>query len=283
MELLAFIIISIAAIALFLWFSLHFLKLFFWVFAQMLGVFARVLPMLWYNVWGPLLPIFEVIGERLSSTENQRIKDLKSWALGQGFSFERATDHGITERFSDLKSLAQGPKQYATDLLEGVWEGFEFLSLDYHYQTVVPTPDGRRRVDLHHFSAVVMKSDVPLKPLLICPTGFGSLAPALEGYVEIPVEHTEFAREFVIRGPDRSGVDEVFQAEMVEFLLNSPRYVVEVGKKHMVAYRSGFFEEMHVEAAVDLLSGILARLPGRAKRVGLFSFMNPSAPSKEKE
>ncbi len=259
MEWLAFIIISIAAIALFLWFSLHFFKLFFWLFAQMIGVFARVLPVLWSNVWGPVWPLLEVIGERLSFAQDQRVSALKNWAMGQGFSFERATDHGVAESFSDLQSLAQGTKQYATDLIAGVWEGFEFLGFDYHYQTVVPTPDGRRRVDVHHFSAVVMVSDVPLRPLLICPKDFAPHAPAL--YAEIPIEHSEFARGFSVQGPDSSWAHEVLQPKMIEFLLNSPRYVVEFGKKHMIAYRSGFFEEMHFGAAADLLSGILKRLP----------------------
>jgi hypothetical protein len=266
MEWFAFIIISIAGMALFLWFSLHFFKLFFWLFAQMLGVCVRALPMLWYSVWGPVWPLFEAIGERLSSAQDQRVSALKNWAIGQGFSFERATDHGITERFSDLQSLARGAKQYATDLTEGVWEGFEFLGFDYHYQTVVLTPDGRRRVDLHHFSAVVMVSDVPLKPLSICPEDFAPNAPALDGYAEIAVEHAEFAREFSVRGPDSFWAHEVLQPEMLEFLLNSPRYVVEFGKKHIIAYRPSFFEEMHFEASANLLSGILERLPTRPLR-----------------
>jgi hypothetical protein len=267
MEWLALIIISIAGTALFLWFSLYFVKLFFWLFVKLFEVSVPLVESMYRGILHPILSAAEVILALTQPAEFKRVHQLESWALELGLAFERATDHGLGSRFPDLKCLAQGSRQYATTLIEGVWDGWAFLGFDYHYQTATSTPEGRRHLQMHHFSAVILTSDVPLQPLFICPKEFAEHSLPLDGYEEVQFEHAGFSSWFSVKAMDKDWARKAFDEQTLELLLRSPRYLIEFGRAHIMAYRPTLFSEMNFEDAADLVRGILERLPGLSDKI----------------
>jgi len=191
----------------------------------------------------------------------KRRKALIAWAHGHGLRFSPHKNHALDSRFPEFGCLQKGDSRYAHNILEGEWEGRPFLGFDYHYATHSTDSKGNRSTTHHHFSAVVLTSDVPLKPLFIRPEGFFDKVTEFFGFDDIDFESAEFSRRFYVKAPDKRWAYDVIHQRTMEFLLGAPRFTITFDRGHVIAYRSSRFKVREFEAAADVVRGILDRLP----------------------
>lgn len=191
----------------------------------------------------------------------KRRKELAAWAQGKGLSFDPSNDKGMDERFPEFDCLRQGSDRYAFNRMEGDWSGRRLLGFDYHYETQSTDSKGRRTTHDHHFSAVILDSTVPLKPLFMRPEGFFDKVTEFFGYDDIDFESAEFSRKFYVKSPDKRWAYDVIHQRTMEFLLEMPRFTIKFDRQQVIAYRSSRFKPGDFTAAVEVIAGILDRLP----------------------
>ena len=186
----------------------------------------------------------------------QRRKELAAWAQSKGLRFRPGKDRGMDDRFEEFKCLRRGHSRYANNLIEGPWEGMNLTAFDYHYTT------GSGKHQSHHsFSAVILKSPVPLKPLSIRREGFFDKITEFFGFDDIDFESAEFSRAFYVRSPDRRWAYDVIHQRMMEYLMTAPNFAIQFDHSHVMAWGSRQAKPADFEAAIGLICGIVDRLP----------------------
>ena len=191
---------------------------------------------------------------------DRRRKALAAWAAGRGLSFSSRHDYGMAGRFPEFACLRQGENRYAYNVVRGVWENRPFHAFDYHYETYTHHK-GRRQTHHHHFSAAIMTSDVPLQPLVIRPETMFDRVAEFVGVDDIDFESAEFSRRFHVRAPSKKWAYDVIHARTMEFLLGMPDFHLQFDRSHVMAHRTRRYEIPDIEAAANVMRGILDRLP----------------------
>jgi len=187
----------------------------------------------------------------------QRRKALRAWAVRNGLSFDPSHDGSMDERFPDFGCLHQGGDRYGYNCMIGPQRGRTVLAFDYHYET----GSGKDRTS-HHFSAVILASGVPLKPLHIRSEGFFDRVGEFFGFDDIDFESAEFSREFRVTSPDRRWAYDVIHARMMAYLLAAPRMSIQFDSGHVIVWQGGrTFSPAQFTDALELAGGILDRLP----------------------
>ncbi len=135
--------------------------------------------------------------------------------------------------------------------MHGTWQGYRILGFDYHYQTYSYSKNGRQ-THHHYFSAAILQSPVPLKPLFIRPEGFLDRVAEFLGFDDIDFESLEFSRRFYVKSPDRRWAYDVIHQRTMEFLLASPPFTVQFDRASVIVYRDRIFSPAEFEAAAEV-------------------------------
>lgn len=191
----------------------------------------------------------------------RRRKMLTDWAGGHGLRFDPGRDYSINEQYAGFSCLQQGDDRYAYNIISGRNGARGVRAFDFHYRTHSTDSKGRRQTHHHYFSAVILDTELPLKPLFLRAEGFFDKVTEFFGFDDIDFESAEFSRCFYVKSPDRRWAFDVIHQETMEFLLASPRFAVEMANDSLVAWRSSCFGVADFEAALCLLDGIVDRLP----------------------
>jgi hypothetical protein len=139
--------------------------------------------------------------------------------------------------------------------------GRSIAAFDYHYETHSTDSKGNRETENHSFSAVVIDSGLPLKPLLIRHEGLFDKVTAFLGMEDINFESAEFSRKFFVKSPDRKWAYDVLPARTLQLLLDSPVFKIEFVDSQVMAHRESTFSVADFDAAAVLVSGILDGFP----------------------
>ena len=113
----------------------------------------------------------------------------------------------------------------------------------------------------HHFSAVILTTNLPLKPLLIRHTNVFDRVAAAVGFEGVQFEWTEFNKEFHVTSPDQRWAFDVLPQATMEFLMNSPKFTLEFQLCQIIVYRNALFQPADFDSAIQVIEGILRRLP----------------------
>jgi hypothetical protein len=186
----------------------------------------------------------------------QRRKELAAWARSRGFDFYPGKDGMLDERFGRFGCLCRGRSRYGYNRILGDWEGRELLAFDYRYVT-----GSGKNQQTHRFSAVVLQSRVPLKPLYLRPEGFFDKVTEFFGLDDIDFESAEFSRQFYVKSPDRRWAYDVIHQRAMDFLLRMPRFSIKFDVMHAVAWRDRRFGLQEFEQAAGVIAGLLDQLP----------------------
>ena len=209
-----------------------------------------------------LLVVLVVFGAVLSHrAAKKRQAALLVWASTNGLSYDLGKDHALEKRFPLHKCLREGSKRYAENVMEGERGGRGICAFDYHYETYSTDSKGHRQTHHHRFSAVVVDCGLPLKSLFIRAEGFLDKITEFVGYDDIDFELTEFSDKFYVKAPDRKWAYEVLHQATMEFLLENPRFTVEMAGPWVMARSTGRFKPEQFSAALGVAEGILERLP----------------------
>jgi hypothetical protein len=201
-----------------------------------------------------------------SIMSHKRRREFLAWAAARGLSVDTSHDHSMDERFPELDCLRQGDDRYAYDILTGNWKERPLLGFNYHYETYSKDKDGHTQTHHHHFSVMSLASEVPLRPLSIRPENFFDKLGTFFGAEDINFESAQFSRTFWVKSPDRKWAYDVIHARMMEYLLEKPRFSIQMHGDRIFAFRSSTFAIKDWEDAGYLLDGILDRLPDYLKR-----------------
>ena len=186
----------------------------------------------------------------------ERRKALLAWAQAHGLRFDPAKDRGLRQRFPEFKCLHRGDSRYAYNVMSGEPAGQSVLAFDYHYGTGA----GKSRQE-HYFSAVIVASPFPLKPLLIRREGFFDKVKEFLGFDDIDFESAEFSRKFYVSSPDKRWAYDVIHQRMMEYLLAAPHFSIQFDAEHLIVWRDKRLSPIEFSAALDLVHGLLDRMP----------------------
>lgn len=199
-------------------------------------------------------------------TMNKRKQAMAGWAFSRNLSFSDVKDSKIEDRYPYFKCLQKGYARYGYNVIEGNMDNHKICAFDYHCKT----GSGKNEKD-HYFSAVVVETDLNLKPLFIRKeTTFDKVKEAV-GFSDINFESTEFSKQFYVTSPDKKWAYDVLHQETIEFLLSAPRFTLEFYDHQVIAYREdtasivefgwGTLSSNDFEDAIKVITGVLDRLP----------------------
>jgi len=191
----------------------------------------------------------------------ERRKKLAGWAFSQNYNFDPSRNGHIDDIYPQFKCLRHGNERYGYNIIEGTFGGLPFRSFDYHYETHSTDSKGNRQTQHHYFSAVAVDAALPLKPLFIRNERIFDKLAEFVGFDDIDFESTEFSKQFYVKSPDKKWAYDVLHQATMEFLLASPRFYLELQGCHVMAYRNNTFTLEDIAGALQVISGILHRLP----------------------
>lgn len=215
-------------------------------------------PFLFFILAAAVIIVLAVLAHQQAK---KRQMALAAWASSRGLSFDPSRDHQMDDRYPRFKCLRQGDNRYAYNVMAGDAGGRGVSAFDYHYETHSTDSKGHRTTHNHHFSAVIVTTGLPLKPLVIRKEHFFDKVGEFLGFDDIDFESTEFSREFYVKSPDRRWAFDVIHQATMEFLLASPRFTLEFQGSDAIAYRDRTFKPEDFEAALRVIEGVLQRLP----------------------
>ncbi len=212
-----------------------------------------------FLIFGLILSAIALISTWLRGS--RRLKTVMAVAKLQGLRFLHKDNRNIPQNYSEFICLRQGKKQWAFNLLEGKWDGWPVLAFDYHYSIRF-----RRRDRHHYFSAVILDSEIPLKPLLILADRKSWQLAREFGFQEISFDSAEFSSDFIVRAADKEWAKKTLNSDVIQFLLNSPRFSIQFNERRLMVFHNDLMEHKDYESAVDVITGVLERLHGSLAR-----------------
>jgi hypothetical protein len=215
-------------------------------------------PILFFLFLAAVVVGLVVWSNRIAEARRQAIA---AWGTTHGLSFSRARDPEMQARYP-FDCFREGSNRYAENVCEGRVGEYFVRAFDYHYETKSTDSKGRTQTHHHLFSAVVVETQFPLKPLSIRTEHLGDKLVGLFGVEDVDFELAEFNREFWVKSPDRRWAFDVLHQESMEFLLGAPRFHLEMQGHWMVARDGTRFEPpREFESALQVATGLLSRLP----------------------
>lgn len=191
----------------------------------------------------------------------RRRQELAAWAQSRGLRFSPEREYGLDQRYPGFDAFRKGENRYACNTMRGNWNGRALLGLDYHYETHSTDSKGRRQTHHHSFSAVLLDSAVPLKPLFIRPEGFFDKVTEFLGFDDIDFESAEFSRKFYVKASDRKWAYDVIHPRTMEFLLSRPAFTIQFDARVAMISGNGTFRAVAFAQAAEVLEGVLDRMP----------------------
>ncbi len=134
-------------------------------------------------------------------------------------------------------------------------------AFDYHFST-----GNGKEEHSQVFSAVMVNTGLPLKPLLIRTENFWDKITEFIGFDDIDFESAEFNREFYVKSPDKRWAYDVLHPKSMEYLLHAPRFTLEFQGPYIMAYRDRRFAIADFEEAYQVIRDVLNLLPDYLKR-----------------
>jgi len=187
---------------------------------------------------------------------SERRKYLKAIAMDFGLNFSSREMRGFRARFPNITCLNTGGDRRASNLIFGLLNGREILAFDYEYRT-----GWLRNGEVRKFSAVIIDAGFQLQPLSIRPEGLSDKINAFFGIEDINFESAEFSRKFFVTSPDKKWAYDVINQQTMSLLLSIPDCRIQFANHSIIAWQSFRFMRKDFRIAIELLQGILDRMP----------------------
>ncbi len=193
--------------------------------------------------------------------EKKRRETMRLWARSRGLSFWHGRDDRFENRYPLFDCLREGSKRHARLRMEGEVDGRETCCFDYRYETYSTNSKGQRQTHTHNLSGAVVNSGLPLRALRLRPENALDRIAEFVGFDDIDFESAAFSRAFHVTAPNRKWAFEVLHQATIEFLMEQPRFTIELAGPWVMVRRSGRLGPEDFGRAMALANGILDRLP----------------------
>ncbi len=193
--------------------------------------------------------------------KKKRQMAMAAWAARHGWHYTPDNVSSIDRRFDDFSCFTQGDNRYGYNVVRGEHESCDIWALDYHYQTYSTDSKGNRQTHHHHFSAVIIDTNMRLEPLFIREEGIFDKMKSAFGFDDIDFESAEFSRKFYVKAQNKRWAYDVINQRNMELLLGTPRYSIQFAGSHVVAWRSKRFKPLEFDQAMKLVFGVLDGIP----------------------
>lgn len=191
----------------------------------------------------------------------RRRQDMENWARKNSWRFHGShKDYGLHQRFGfDCLNRGEGDR-YAYNIVEGHDDSREVFAFDYHYATYSHSKNGRNKHS-HYFSAVVMNSQLPLKPLKIRRENLLDKVANFFGRNTINFESAEFSKKFHVEAPDRRWAYDILHSRVIETLLHAPAFEIQIQGPYLIAASDRQMPIPKFRKALRLLHHLIDSLP----------------------
>lgn len=190
----------------------------------------------------------------------QRAKEIREWGEKNGLQYS-PKDRSLDDEFPQFSCLRRGHSRRATNILTGALRGLPICAFDYHYST-----GGGKEEQHHSFSALMINTGLPLKPLFIRTENFFDKITEFIGFDDIDFESAEFSREFYVKSPDKRWAFDVLHQKSMEYLLGAPRFTLDFQGPYIMAYRDKKFAISDFEDAFTVIHNLIGLFPEYLKR-----------------
>jgi hypothetical protein len=193
------------------------------------------------------------VRRRYVARERRRI--LALFAASEGLLFNPGRDRGFVREYFFFDCLQQGYSHYAYNILSGELAGLTMTGFDYRYVS------GGENKKVYRFSAVLVASPRPLRPLLVRPPTVLDRIGAFVGLGGIDFESAEFSGRFFVKAANPRWAHDVFHPRMKEFFLAEPHFSLQLDRDAIIAWRDSCFSPEDFRQACLFVRGFLERLP----------------------
>jgi len=187
---------------------------------------------------------------------SKRRKELTAWATSKGLRLAQGHHRNLDAAYPSFGCLHRGHSRRARNVMRGEWNGRELLAFDYTYVT----GHGKNR-STHTFSAIILHSTLPLKPLSIRPENVFDKVTEFFGVDDIDFESAQFSREFHVKSPDKRWAYDVLHQRTMEFLLSKGKFSIEFDAQDAIVWKNRRFGAQLFEEAIEVIEGIYDRIP----------------------
>lgn len=190
----------------------------------------------------------------------KREKEMREWGEKNGLRYTKK-EWSMDDEFPQFSCLRQGHSRYAKNVLTGHFRGLPICAFDYHYTT-----GSGKNQQQHSFSAMMVNSGLPLKPLYIRTENFFDKFTEFVGFDDIDFESAEFSREFYVKSPDKRWAYDVLHQKSMEYLLHAPRFTLDFQGPYAMAWRNRKLSISELEDAFAVIKDLLDLLPEYLRR-----------------
>ena len=135
--------------------------------------------------------------------------------------------------------------------MKGERDGRDVTAFDYHYVT----GHGKSR-KVHNFSALIIQSPLPLKPLFLRPENIFDKVTDFFGYDDIDFESAEFSRQFYVKAPEKRWAYDILHQRMMEYLLENPKFHFQFGSLGCVFIYHAYLEMTSCRDRIEGFGGL---------------------------
>ena len=217
-------------------------------------------------VFGVMIVLMVIASIYSWKKHQKRMEELVVWSQGRGLTLHPGKSGGYASRWSHFSHFTAGSNRYAQNVMEGTSGPWQVCCFDHHYETHSTDSKGRRQTHHHWSSNVILDAQMRLDPLTIrTETWLDKMVQAV-GFDDIDFESNQFSREFMVKAKDKRWAYDVIHTEVMELLLSSPRFHIEMGGLHLLVRRNGRFKPQDFEDALTLGAKFLDALPADLAR-----------------
>jgi hypothetical protein len=133
--------------------------------------------------------------------------------------------------------LRKGDGRGTENVLWGTWQGIDVREFDFWYYDESTDSEGHTSRSYSHFSCVVTQIPLQSPGLLVTKENIFTRFADHVGLRDIEFESEEFNREFNVKSGDRKFANDVIDARMMQWLLQSPEgYAFDMNGPFVLAY-----------------------------------------------
>jgi hypothetical protein len=177
-------------------------------------------------------------GRRAQRRDQARIEELRTWALGRGYTF-LDEDNSVQGRLLGWP-FESGRKQRSRNVIRGQVGGRKFTALDYSYETteMSSNADGgsTSRTTTHDVQALLIEGLPSWPDFSVTPKSLGSRIAVTFGGQDIAIETAGFNRMFRVRADDADGARRALSS-IAPVLMQHSDQAVRIDRGVLLAHR----------------------------------------------